>query len=240
MNYSFARCILLLLFLSVVSAEEDLKVQPASCASDTNPDGESCQQSPDPESNIVDIDITIDPMEAIKKYGVAQEADGSEKEQTIKRIIDSLEYMRSLKDMAHCRNSHKLCAFWSSLGECENNSFMTTQCGPSCHSCTKGAANDKSLHELSESELLMAVKAYGEPQELGEDDKLTLLDVIIDSIDYMRNLGDTLSQEIKDSCVNKHELCAYWVAGGECEANVVYMKANCGPSCRSCAMIDFD
>merc|ERR1719232_1219747 len=65
-------------------------------------------------------------------------------------------------------------------------------------------------------------------------------DIIKKSVDYMRNLGDELSQEIKDSCRNKHKLCAFWASIGECEANVAYMKVQCGPSCLSCEMIDFD
>jgi hypothetical protein len=41
-------------------------------------------------------------------------------------------------------------------------------------------------------------------------------------LDYMENSDDFtgLSKEIQENCQNRHELCAFWAAIGECEANV--------------------
>ena len=48
------------------------------------------------------------------------------------------------------------------------------------------------------------------------------------------------SFDVQSSCVNKHELCAFWAAVGECTVNPKYMKLQCGPSCRSCHLIDIN
>lgn len=35
-----------------------------------------------------------------------------------------------------CKNKHENCAFWSSLGECENNpGYMNVNCAPVCQTC---------------------------------------------------------------------------------------------------------
>jgi len=48
------------------------------------------------------------------------------------------------------------------------------------------------------------------------------------------------SFDVQNSCLNKHNLCAYWAAIGECTANPNYMKLECGPSCRTCHLIDIN
>lgn len=52
------------------------------------------------------------------------------------------------------------------------------------------------------------------------------------------NPTHTLSEEILAECTNREELCAFWAAIGECEANKAYMKTKCAPSCQTCEMID--
>ena len=46
--------------------------------------------------------------------------------------------------------------------------------------------------------------------------------------------------KVRDECINRHELCAFWAAMGECEANPGYMKLHCAPCCQTCLLIDFD
>ena len=55
---------------------------------------------------------------------------------------------------------------------------------------------------------------------------------------YGENPKHDLSEAILAECTNREELCAFWVAIGECEANKSYMKTKCAPSCRTCEMID--
>ena len=45
-----------------------------------------------------------------------------------------------------CKNSHQNCAFWSVLGECENNpAYMNVNCAPLCNSCEVRPSMRKSL-----------------------------------------------------------------------------------------------
>ena len=73
----------------------------------------------------------------------------------------------------------------------------------------------------------------------GEDAPKTV-DVIRMTVNYMENdiFGDNPTHSLSDSvlaeCTNKEELCAFWAAIGECEANKAYMKTKCAPSCQTC------
>ena len=60
------------------------------------------------------------------------------------KIEEARQYMQEIvfrneeyESVRHqCRNNHELCAFWATLGECDNNPlFMQTQCAPICKSC---------------------------------------------------------------------------------------------------------
>jgi hypothetical protein len=61
-------------------------------------------------------------------FGVRQNAEGTQMEETLAVIKDSIEYMKgaltaSLSEevFENCMNRNVLCAFWSVIGECENN-----------------------------------------------------------------------------------------------------------------------
>jgi len=78
--------------------------------------------------------------------GVTQRIDGSESEkQAVRDVLKHMdnyffhevlalqeyEYARS-----RCKNSNELCAFWSSVGECESNRvFMLSNCPAACRFC---------------------------------------------------------------------------------------------------------
>jgi prolyl 4-hydroxylase len=75
-------------------------------------------------------------------FGVIQTAEGSEKQQTLTVIRDSIDYMQAeihnlpKKVVDTCLNRHHLCAFWVTSGECDSNpAFMLTNCAPSCKTC---------------------------------------------------------------------------------------------------------
>ena len=41
-----------------------------------------------------------------------------------------------------CRNNHELCAFWTSVGECETNRvFMLQNCAAACRLCLLQGTN---------------------------------------------------------------------------------------------------
>ncbi len=79
----------------------------------------------------------------------------------------------------------------------------------------------------------------------GQDSPKTF-EVVRKTVHYMENdiFSDNpthdLSDQVLGECTNREELCAFWAAIGECEANKAYMKVKCAPSCQSCHMIDFD
>jgi hypothetical protein len=78
--------------------------------------------------------------------GVTQRIDGSETEKAairevlermdeyfVKEVLSLPEYVYS---RTRCKNSNELCAFWSSVGECETNRvFMLTNCPAACRFC---------------------------------------------------------------------------------------------------------
>ena len=81
-------------------------------------------------------------LEATTEFGVKQEATGSEKAQTLNVIRASVDYMKNeVHDLPRtildeCLNRKELCAFWSAVGECQNNeAYMLINCAPSCKSC---------------------------------------------------------------------------------------------------------
>lgn len=55
---------------------------------------------------------------------------------------------------------------------------------------------------------------------------------------YGPNAKHDISPEVLAECTNREQLCAFWAAIGECEANKAYMKTKCAPSCQTCDMID--
>ena len=56
----------------------------------------------------------------------------------------------------------------------------------------------------------------------------------MDNYIFGHNPTHSLSDTVVAECTNKEELCAYWAAIGECEANKSYMKLKCAPSCQTC------
>ncbi|CAB9520321.1 prolyl 4-hydroxylase [Seminavis robusta] len=44
----------------------------------------------------------------------------------------------------------------------------------------------------------------------------------------------------RNRCKNLNELCAFWVAVGECESNRIFMLSNCALACRFCLLLNTD
>ena len=105
----------------------------------------ACQAFQPPEPTSADREQIL---ELVKQYGEPQEAEGAEASATLLVIRKTISYMRNfvLRDkpthtmsedtIQKCRNRHDKCAFWSAIGECENNAaWMASNCAPSCQSC---------------------------------------------------------------------------------------------------------
>lgn len=76
--------------------------------------------------------------------GQPQDLDSSYADLIFERVEKAREYIQSrvmvedvYKDVRSiCRNEHSSCAFWSVLGECENNpAYMHLNCAPVCETC---------------------------------------------------------------------------------------------------------
>ena len=79
-------------------------------------------------------------------FGEPQREDGSETEvEAVKIVLQEMyEYFneqvlvlpeyKTVRDI--CKNKHDLCAFWTSIGECDaNRRFMVNECSASCRLC---------------------------------------------------------------------------------------------------------
>ena len=141
-----------------------------------------------------------------------------------------------------CEDKEEKCGHWASLGECEKNpKYMLVNCAVSCDSCP-----EQRVISAEERELLAEVAKYGEKQRVEGVQYQDTLDVIKKTVAYMQNdvhgpnAKHQLSETLLGECINKDELCAFWAASGECDANLSYMQTKCAPSCQSCHMIDID
>jgi hypothetical protein len=78
--------------------------------------------------------------------GVTQRIDGSDSEkQAVRDVLKHMDNYFFHEVLAlpeyefarfRCKNSNELCAFWSSVGECESNRiFMLTNCPAACRFC---------------------------------------------------------------------------------------------------------
>ncbi len=76
--------------------------------------------------------------------GKPQDLDPGYSDMIVERIEKAREYFHSkvmVEDLykgvrSICRNEHNFCAFWSVLGECENNpAYMHVNCAPVCETC---------------------------------------------------------------------------------------------------------
>jgi hypothetical protein len=82
--------------------------------------------------------------------GEPQHLDEKNAEEIKERIAAAREYLQNEvmvngtyeKVRPMCKNRHQSCAFWSVLGECENNpGYMLVNCAPVCSSCEVRVTN---------------------------------------------------------------------------------------------------
>ena len=98
--------------------------------------------------NLVTLEVPVVHSEGqgeqrIVNYGDAQQVAGPDWKKTMDVIQQTHGYMElvhqnetavSYRDECKCR--HELCAFWASIGECENNpKYMLLHCAPVCQTC---------------------------------------------------------------------------------------------------------
>ena len=147
-----------------------------------------------------------------------------------------------------CVDEDDLCDFWASEGECDANpGYMHSNCPVSCGTCSGG--NDdrdvsKALGEKTRLQRLML--DYGEEQIVKGELASATLFAMKETIVYMENFvlsenpTHNMSADTISKCLLRDELCSFWAATGECEANPGFMVTTCAPSCKSCHMIDMN
>ena len=120
-------------------------------------------------------------------------------------------------------------------------SYMQTACRKTCLLC---ANVDKKKHTVSNIYSEHPQNVYTPPSQ---DDDNNIMDLVAKVDDYMYNHVYNQDdpkykvwQEIKYDCKNQHADCMTWARMGECDKNPTYMKMNCGPSCFTCDLLDFN
>lgn len=126
-----------------------------------------------------------------------------------------------------CVDSEDQCELWAQYGECDKNPHhMRVFCRKSCGEC-----KDYDV-DMGELQLITGKEADA------------TYEIFKKSVLYKKNeivaQPEKHSFDVQSTCVNKHELCAFWASIGECTVNPGYMKLQCGPSCRSCHLIDIN
>lgn len=53
-------------------------------------------------------------------------------------------------------------------------------------------------------------------------------------------MADPAYSNVRENCRFENELCSYWAANGECQANPEFMLYKCAPSCQSCDLLDWN
>lgn len=145
-----------------------------------------------------------------------------------------------------CKDSHESCMYWASVGECDANPrWMHPNCKEACGKCTDAKIGHRPPHSADKDRMLQMIAQYGEPQRIEGSEASSTLAVVRQTNSYMKNFvgapnpTHNMTAHVMKECRNRHELCSFWVAIGECEANPAFMVTNCAPSCRSCHKIDF-
>ena len=136
-----------------------------------------------------------------------------------------------------CVDTHEKCSFWASSGECTNNpNWMLQNCAKSCNSCEKSKTK---LHSETERKLSSSSKSpedimqlsvdFGERQKAAGNEAAQTLDIIEATSEYMKTEDYTsLPSNVRETCLNRHELCSFWAYLGAFMVRLVHgHRGNC-------------
>lgn len=109
-------------------------------------------------------------------------------------------------------DTHPRCPFWKEEGECRKSpGYMKQYCPVSC-------GYVEAPVEKTPEEIVEASARFGKKQEAVGAEKEETLEVILRSIEYMKQPRDV------HSCKNEHEHCSFWTAIGELLHVLRWMK----------------
>ena len=97
---------------------------------------------------------------------------------------------------------------------------MLKDCKRSCNACPKGTKDAiRTSDPVSgdhEKEVMGLSVLFGERQDASGPRSVETLQVVQDTIDYLRTDDFTnLEKDIQDNCGNRHALCSFWAMIGK-------------------------
>jgi hypothetical protein len=93
---------------------------------------------------------------------------------------------------------------------------MLTNCQNSCNACPETKYKIPKPDVVEEKDAVGLSVLFGERQDASGGRMVETLQVVQDTIDYMRTDDFTkLGKKIKDSCMNRHKLCSFWAMIGK-------------------------
>lgn len=131
------------------------------------------------------------------------------------------------EDNPNCVDIHTNCDFWAERGECESNpTYMLANCMKSCGSCPKAAIKKSSTRVLAEGDVtLEESKKYGVKQRAEGEKRAATIARLEEAISYMESEQVVhLPKKVRESCQNRHELCAFWAVIGTSRTTVDFIN----------------
>ena len=134
--------------------------------------------------------------------------------------IDGI-HLESNEEYFECRDMHKDCGLWESMGECDefegNPGYMYHHCPKTCGLCGTSDIDDPLQQTIDSRIGDLAILGWGEIQTIHEQHRVGI-DALLEEIKrYMLEEVnvDLKYQPYKTKCQNRHFDCTLWALQGE-------------------------
>jgi prolyl 4-hydroxylase len=141
------------------------------------------------------------------------------------------------------------CPQWAIRNNCvgTEEEFMYTNCIKSCKAC--GYHGDALVTLRDERRKLAAVGGdarlletpYGYSQTVVSGMEEPIRTIVDETATYIETKVKVEAKydNVRKTCLNRNDSCAYWKHQGACETNKAFMRQNCAPTCQICEELDF-